>query len=426
MNSTYKNIATIGIIAVMALGSALASPQMTYYPNGLVITVPGTVLTNADITNPNGVGLVIRAENVVVENVRVHDTKSHGVLIQASYVTLRNSLIEGNVKGTCYPNCSGGWESGVKCQSKDGFLGLVHHVTIENNVVRNNLGEGMGLRCADILVKGNTVYDNFSFNIYYNSWNILVENNFVYCTGINLRDGYPAAGIGGQEEGFVNWPKSAHDITVRNNIVYGCKYGYRYGGAGGGVDPGLVRASIYNNTFYKTIMPEISIVYAPAQDGVTIYDNIARRVSYDGRGAVSWNNVDIPLVGGYDAELFQPAQHVDGEMNYPTDFFGNTRSLFTVGAVEWRSANASTPTVISSSTATPVYTPSRTNTPTKTSTPAPQTAPPTRTPTITPTHATWTPSATIEPTATATPTLACPPGYSRVESNEYIICVFSK
>jgi len=406
MKQTTRNIlATAGAVGVL-IATAIGLNVPTVYPNGLIVTVPGTVIRNADITNPNGVGLIIRAEGVVVDNVRVHDTKSHGILVQASNVTVQNSIIEGNVRGTCYPNCSGGWESGVKCQSYNGGDGLVHHVKFLNNIVRNNYGEGFGLRCADVLVKGNTVYDNFSYNIYFNSWNIEIDSNFVYCTddARYFRDGQPAAGIGGQEEGFNNWPKSAHDIVVKNNIVYGCKYGYRYGGAGGGPNPGLVRASIINNTFYKTRGDEISIVYAPAQEGVIIQDNIAKRVKYDGRGAVSWNNVDVPLVGGYDPELFRPEFHYAGEMNYPFDFFGAARTVFTVGAVEWRSQ--SVPTITTSTS-----TPTATATPTKTRTPAPVTAPPTRTPTITPTHATWTPSPTRTPTATwsATPTATSTP-----------------
>lgn len=403
--NTATTIVMLATLAAMALIQPTAPKIYTgSFPNGLIVIEAGAIVKDADISNPKGVGLTIRAEGVTVDNVTVHDSKSHGILILASHTTIQNSTITHNVTGTCYPGCSGGWESGLKCQSKDGGLGLVQDVKILNNVIYGNLGEGMGLRCANILVQGNTVYDNFSFNIYFNSWDITIENNFVYCTGVNLRDGYAAAGIGGQEEGFFNWPKSAHDIVVRNNIVYRCKYGYRYGGAGGGINPGLVRANIYNNTFFKTDMSEISIVYAPAQQDVIIQDNIARRVAYDGRGAVSWNNVDVDMQGGYDPIYFKPYIHVAGELNIPTDFFGNPRSIFSVGAVEWSD-------ILSTVTTTP--TPSRTATATQTGTstpsktPAPMTAPPTRTPTITPTHATWTPSPTRTPTPTwsATPTI---------------------
>lgn len=415
------------IATALVAGSFLAGQQIGVqpkvysglYPNGLVVNEAGAIVENAEIMNPNGVGLTIRAEGVVVDNVKVHDAKSHGVLILASHTIIRNSVIRNNVSGTCYPNCSGGWESGLKCQSKDGGAGLVQDIQILNNTIYENKGEGMGLRCADVLVKGNTVYDNFSFNIYFNSWNITVENNFVYCSGKNLRDGYPAAGIGGQEEGFANWPKSAHDIVVRNNIVYACKYGYRYGGAGGGIDPGLVRASIYNNTFYKTNMAEISVVYAPAQADVLIFDNIARRVSYDGRGAVSWNNADIDMQGGDSPIYFMPYRHVAGEFNTPIDFFGHARSLFTVGAVEWGGDyTTATVTAIPSKTLTPTKAPTLT----ATRTPAPMTAPPTKTATITPTHATFTPS----PTVTTTPGFVCPKPYTFIKQDGYLICIFKE
>lgn len=412
MGKTVRNFiaGVVGAMVVATIGLAAPTVYSGNYPNGLVITEPGAIVRNADISNPRGVGLIIRAEGVLVDNVVVHGAKSHGILVQASNVTVQNSVIENNVLGTCYPNCGGGWESGVKCQSKDGGAGLVQNVKFLNNTVRNNLGEGFGLRCADILVQGNTVYDNFSFNIYFNSWNVVVERNFVYCTSDTkyYRDGQPAAGIGGQEEGFTNWPKSAHDITVRNNIVYGCKYGYRYGGAGGGIDPGLVRASIYNNTFYQTKNAEISVVYAPAQEGVIIYDNIAKRIQYDGRGAYSYNNLDIKLTGGYRPELFTPESHVAGEINVKDDFFGELRKLFTIGAIDWKGVvdpSTLTPTDTATSTLTP------TSTATKTPTPAPSLVVNTKTPT---------PTFTLTPFPTFTATPECFSG------SNFIVCVSQK
>jgi len=423
--TTQNRIATAGaVIAVVAsiIGYNVLAPKIYtgVFPNGLVVTEPGAIVRDAEIMNPKGVGLTIRAEGVTVDHVNVHDARSHGILILASHATVQNSVITNNVLGTCYPGCSGGWESGIKCQSKDGGLGLVQDVKILNNIVHDNKGEGMGLRCADVLVQGNTVYDNFSFNIYSNSWNIVIERNFVYCTGKNLRDGFPAAGIGGQEEGFVNWPKSAHDITIRNNIVYKCKYGYRFGGAGGGVDPGLVRANIYNNTFYQAVAAEISIVYAPAQADVIIQDNIAKRIVYDGRGAASWNNVDVSMQGGLDPLLFYPAQHIAGEMNHPTDFFGTSRTLFSIGAIEWIDGGNFTVTPSLTSTVTATRTPTATST--KTKTPAPMTAPSTRTPTVTPTHATFTPS----PTRTATAIYSPTPTYACFDGEQFVVCVRPK
>lgn len=362
------------------------------FPSGLTIVNDGEIVRNADIQN----GLVIKASHIIVEDSKIHNAQGHGWIATSSKgqaiedITVRNSYIYDNAKGTCYPGCSGGWQSGGKVQSySDAYP--VHNVHIYGNHIYQNYGEGLGLRGYDIVVENNIFWDNFSFDIYWNSWDVVVRNNFVYHTGDSKfdRNGYPAACMGGQEEGFANWPKSAHDWQVYNNICYKGKYGFRYGGGGGGPTPGLVNAVIAYNTYVQTVNAEISVAFAPAQNNVLVTSNIAKRISVTNTNLIARNNADVTLAGGFDPSNFVPASAPRGEViqNISTDFFGKSRTSYTIGAVELGSISI---------TPTPA-TPTNTSVPgTATFTPLPVT----QTPTIS--TITITPSPTITPSVTPT------------------------
>lgn len=123
-------------------------------------------------------------------------------------------------------------------------------ITVQNNSVHGNYGEGIGLRMSrDGNVRGNTVYDNYSVCIYLdNAATMTVDNNFVYSTldARFLRNGLPANGIQMAREN-VPAPVPLDQITITNNVVTKCGVDLCYGSyqLAGGVSNLLVA----NNTF---------------------------------------------------------------------------------------------------------------------------------------------------------------------------------
>ena len=160
---------------------------------------------------------------------------------------VRDLLFENN---TVYDNVQrnregtgGSWDFGLGA-------GLSKGVTIRNNIVRRNYGEGIGLYLStDGAVEGNTVSDNFSVNIYLdNASTMRVSGNFAFSSGDTAfyRQGHPAGGIQIANEeygGLVN--HSAH-LVIINNILVGNRSavyfaGYQRGG-------GLRHVLVANNT----------------------------------------------------------------------------------------------------------------------------------------------------------------------------------
>lgn len=191
-----------------------------------------TLSTSGTASNPNvyiGDGtakincLVIPKDYITVSNVEVTGCSSHGVLITGKNVIFENSKVYhtvnenvGSSAGTC--SGSGGWGSGLKLAVGS------ENVTLRNNQVYENCGEGIGItRSINALVENNIVRDNFSVNIYIDNspFSRAISNN-VSCTGIYLRNGNRMTGISVAEESYSGWGTQRHDNQVLNNTVNGC------------------------------------------------------------------------------------------------------------------------------------------------------------------------------------------------------------
>jgi hypothetical protein len=127
-------------------------------------------------------------------------------------------------------------------------------VEIVDNDVYENFGEGIDAVVSDrVTIARNTVWDNFSANIYLdNATNARVEGNFVvtgWATNPEryYRDGHPAPSIFSANENYEE-QSPLDQITVVNNLTIGGKYGFGYGNYQQG--GGLKHATIANNTFY--------------------------------------------------------------------------------------------------------------------------------------------------------------------------------
>ncbi|MGE5249114.1 MAG: right-handed parallel beta-helix repeat-containing protein [Bacteroidota bacterium] len=253
---------------------------------GIYITGSYVDVSGLEVENSTKYCVDLRGSHVTASGLTVHDCQGHGISSAGNnHVQILNNRIYRAVLSNSARALLSGWDSGIKVRVSDDVL-------IQGNTVFDNYGEGMATRGTNITIRGNTVYDNYSVNIYTNSENALIEKNFVYCTPNSgfERSGKPAAGIAMGEEYYEGWGARLINARVLNNIVAHCKNGVRYNGAETGVvGGGLKYATIAYNTLYDTVEATIGIVYASAQTGNLIADNIVwqadnRLVSASGSG----------------------------------------------------------------------------------------------------------------------------------------------
>ena len=403
------------------------------------ITVNGLVVRNVW-----GVCVNLIGSKITVNGLIVHHCSNHGIQTRnSSQIKILNSTVYNAVLSNSARTLSSGWGSGIKVRLSNGVL-------IRGNTVYNNYGEGMGTRGKNITIRDNTVYDNYSVNIYTNSENTLIERNFVYCTPNSgfERGGLPAMGIGMGEEYFAGWGARLKNTRVINNIVTFCRNGVRYLGAEAGVSGGgLKNATIAYNTLYGSVNSALSIAYASAQTGTLIANNIIwqaqnRLTAIDNPAGLTFQNNlwkvspptafrgpgdkvgDPQFVGtpGYTPESYllsssSPAAGAAADTGILDDFYAKQRGPeFDMGAIQFTGG-----TVISSTQvlASPTLVQS-----TSTSIPVtPTLVAPTASPTALPSPTTLTSVPVhLSPTATAQPT---EPLQETVYDNKHSAFVYS-
>ncbi|HEX6099079.1 MAG TPA: right-handed parallel beta-helix repeat-containing protein [Thermoanaerobaculia bacterium] len=193
------------------------------------------------------------AKNTRILNNDVHGTVRGGIWVGAetvgysSDITVSGNSVHNTVLENQYHNMGGGgWAGAV-------VVSVTERATITDNRIWNNDGEGLiSLRSNHHVVRGNTIWDNFSVELYIdNSRFATVDRNLVYNTGNPryLRNGNRAAGIAVANETNANMNPSS-DNVFSNNIVVGTRWGFYYGAweSGGG----LRNTKVVNNTFYGT------------------------------------------------------------------------------------------------------------------------------------------------------------------------------
>lgn len=184
----------------------------------------------------------------LINNV-VHDIKGTGIYVGYDDINqVTDILIQGNtVYHTNLNNSSpndygGGWGQGITASG-------VGNIQVISNKVYENYGEGIGFGGSGGLISQNTVYDNYSVNIYLdNATKSTVERNLVYTTYKTsyYRFNQPASGIQiANETGTYQLDSN----KIINNIVIGGSWAFYYGNyiKGGGMKNTLIA----NNTFYK-------------------------------------------------------------------------------------------------------------------------------------------------------------------------------
>ncbi|HAG82616.1 MAG TPA: hypothetical protein DCL61_16005 [Cyanobacteria bacterium UBA12227] len=235
-------------------------------------------IKNLEIRNAPRTGLTVWGGNhIKLLNNVVHDINGIGIYVgHDNLKQVTDILIEGNtvyhtnLKNSSHNDFGGNWGNGITASGSD-------NIQVINNKVYENHGEGIGLWGSDILISGNTVYDNYSVEIYLDGvGNATVQRNLIYTTNNSTyyRFGHPAVGIQVANEGG---KYQLQNNKIINNIVIGGGWGFYYGNykSGGGMKNMLIA----NNTFYKGTRGLINIDEDAGHNKTVFTNNIFYQVN---------------------------------------------------------------------------------------------------------------------------------------------------
>ena len=253
---------TAAVVAVIAVAVSVTANDLSLSGNYSTLTL-SQVGTELDPVIVNGNGATIQClriagQYIEVNNVTVTGCSSHGVLITGKHVTFQDSRVFGNVteNGTAKCSGSGSWGSGVKVQIGG------EDVTIRNNTVYNNCGEGIAAtRGIGVVIENNTVYDNFSVNVYIdNSPNSNASGNIIYNTTDSryYRNNAPAVCVLLGTENYAGWGNQLTNVIVEKNTIKDCPKGIRFYGEVGGIISGA-NVVIQDNTFINVPAPQVNV-----------------------------------------------------------------------------------------------------------------------------------------------------------------------
>ena len=185
--------------SVIIDGSLMAGDSNVIAVLGAYIRVEGLTVRNAKSTGLVVWGPGARTHHVEFINNTVEDSQKGGIYAGTPNRDdpVRDILMEGNtITRTSLVNETRAqgvtWAFGVGG-------GMTKNLTIRDNTVFENHGEGIGLYLSDGgLVEGNRAFDNFAVNLYLdNTTNTRVRRNLCYSTGkaAFFRFGKPTNGI---------------------------------------------------------------------------------------------------------------------------------------------------------------------------------------------------------------------------------------
>jgi parallel beta-helix repeat protein len=267
---------TTDVWPATASGSSSAMISVQPYPNAkpifdcAPITTAATCITigvqyaeikGLEIKNsPNSGIAIMGGSHIRLRNNTIHHSNTQGIYVSdndAGTLMPTDIVIDGNEvynNSLIYPlpltsaSLPEGWASGI------GIKHVATNVTITNNRVHHNNGEGIGISSkVGTLVSGNDIHDNFSVNLYINgARNATVERNFIYTSDTPTtyyRYNAPANGISVSNEHDPDATNTLSSLTIRNNIVVGGRYAFYYGGFER-IAGGMKNSFIVNNTFY--------------------------------------------------------------------------------------------------------------------------------------------------------------------------------
>ncbi len=263
------------------------------------ITIAGKYITIKDITVRNakrdGIEMFGGAQHITLSNIKAHNNKAAGISVHGDPYNIWSTTRIRVEKSTIYRNAqannpvkqNGGWPGAM-------ISHFASYVDFIDNKVYENYGEGL-LQVVSHggFVQGNTLYDNYSHNIYLdNATSTTVRNNFVYTNNKAefRRNGYPATGITVANENYVV-NRDSKDNTIVNNVVTGGVHGFYYGNydRGGGLKYTLVAHNVFHNSNFESV----KIDFDNGHVGSNFVNNIfstnkttGHLARYDGGGSI--------------------------------------------------------------------------------------------------------------------------------------------
>lgn len=227
---------------------------------------------------------IYAADNIKVRWNNIHDNQTFGIHVlspeswgQTHDIRLEGNVVRRNVLDNSDRDETSGWAQAIGTWWVEG-------IDIVKNYVSENYGEGIDCLVSNgCRVYENTVYDNFSVNIYLdNATNTLVNRNFIMTGRVSnaadyYRGGKGACGICLANEDYTV-QNPLNGLTITNNIVNNGLYGshvlsYRNSEHGGGLHNTLIA----NNTFYGGAQDQMMWIQTPdpdVHDTTTIRNNI--------------------------------------------------------------------------------------------------------------------------------------------------------
>ena len=182
--------------------------------------------------------------NLRILNNKIHQTERFGVILSGdNRLANTGHLIAGNtVYNTVLENrsrnTSSGWARGIAVDVSDG-------ATVRDNCAFENYGEGIGgLLSYNLEYHNNTIYDNFSVQMYFdNVANVNATGNIIFSTGNSeyFRNGNPGQGTLIANESYSGYGDPSYiatnNVRITNNTYSGVSLPF-YGNfdRGGGIN----------------------------------------------------------------------------------------------------------------------------------------------------------------------------------------------
>ncbi len=261
-------------ITILPVSGQQAVIDMQNQANNLIdITGSYINISGIETKNSNGYCVNLTGTHILASRLIVHNCNDHGIYTDGQHNTISENTVYLASMMNQPRTINSGWGSGIKVRVGG------DNITIKNNTVYHNYGEGIAVtRGINSVVQGNRAYDNYSVNIYIdNSHDVIVEKNFVTCsanTGFE-RNGNRPNGIALAEENYSGWGAQLARVNVKNNIVAFCNGGVAYWGSDVSGAGGLDTITIANNTFWGSVGPssEIALSYVPYKTRNSIISN---------------------------------------------------------------------------------------------------------------------------------------------------------
>ena len=246
------------------------------YIEGNHIRLRGLVVRNSPSRGISTWG----GNDIIIEDCVVKFTLLHGIFIEKGEDCQVNRCTVYHTNLQNWPrDTRNTWAAGIGYYSgKNG--------SISGNTVYLNHGEGIGTAGGwgepgvnGLLIKNNTLYDNYSVNIYNDhGTNVVIDGNFCFVSGKQpYPDQYKSTpdGIMCAEENDFGYPGNLIHGKVINNIVVNCRSGFRFWKDR--ANSGLNHFIVANNTFVDSLNHGIHVDRGHHRKSIFVNNIIVQR-----------------------------------------------------------------------------------------------------------------------------------------------------